>query len=218
MSAIDLIAAALPQETPPESPAEGVCCVTGAICLTIDRKHVIKPSFTNLDLLHAPMSNRAGVAAWRVMNYAPARQSLWFCDGKELRLIKRIDVRSLVLTGVDAPRWAGYVTTNYKKHGALRAPINVNGQQVWLFEMLLVDCSDRAAVADVWGRLRSAQDAGIPRPLIETLDIAPSYMAKIDWRLWRDFESWAHQRMNSPLYKFLTYLLPSKEELRNGCD
>ncbi len=216
MTAIDLIAAALPPETPPESPTEGVCCVTGATCLTIDRGHVIKPSFTNLDLLRAPMSDRAGVAAWRVMNHAPARQSLWMCDGTELRLLKRVDARALVLDGVAAPQWAGYVTTSYKKHGALRAPVNSGGRQVWLFEMLAVDCSDRAAVADAWARLRDAQDAGIPRPLIEALDVAPGYMAKIGWRVWRDFEAWARPRMLSPLYQFLAYLLPSQEELRHA--
>jgi hypothetical protein len=51
--------------------------------------------------------------------------------------------------------------------------------------------------------------------LIERLDIAPGYMAKIGWRVWRDFESWARPRMRSPLYEFMTYLLPSKEELKS---
>lgn len=216
MTAIDLIFSSLPPEVPPEPPAEGVCCVTGATCPTITRGHVIKPSFTNFDLLRAPSSDRAGVAAWRVMNHAPARQSLWLCDGSTLRLLKRVDARALVLGGVDAPRWAGYVTTSYKKHGALRAPVNAGSRQVWLFEMLTVDCSGRATVADTWARLRAAQDAGIPRPLIEALDIAPGYMAKIGWRVWRDFEAWARPRINAPLYQFLTYLLPSQEELRNA--
>jgi hypothetical protein len=216
MTAIDLIAAALPPESPPETPEEGVCCVTGATCATVHRKHVIKPSFTNLDLLRAPDSDRAGVAAWRVMNHTPARQSLWLCDGTERQLLKRMDARALVLGGVDAAQWAGYVTTSYKKHGALRAPVNSGGRQVWLFEMRVVDCSARADVADAWARLRAAQDAGIPRPLIEHLDIAPGYMGKIGWRVWREFDTWARPRMHSPLYDFLTYLLPSQEELRNA--
>lgn len=214
MTAIDLIAGALPSETPPEEPTPGLCCVTGAECATIARKHVVKPSFTNLDLLRAPQSDRAGVAAWRVLNHAPARQSLWWCDGHELRLLKRVDVRALVLDGVTASQWCGYATTSYKKHGALRAPVNSGARQLWLYEMLVVDCSDRDQVAETWARLRTAQDAGIPRPLIEALDIAPAYMAKIGWRIWRDFEAWARPRMKSPLYQFLTYLLPSQEELK----
>jgi hypothetical protein len=214
VTAIDLIAAALPPETPPEEPKPGLCCVTGAECATIARKHVVKPSFTNLDLLRAPQSDRAGVAAWRVLNHAPARQSLWWCDGHDLRLLKRVDVRALVLNGVTAPQWSGYATTSYKKHGALRAPVNSGPRQLWLFEMLVVDCSDRGQVAEMWERLRAAQDAGIPRPLIEALDVAPGYIAKIGWRVWRDFETWARSRMKSPLYQFLTYLLPSQEELK----
>jgi hypothetical protein len=227
MTVIDLIAAALPPETPPESPVEGVCCVTGATCQTISRKHVIKPSFTNLDLLRAPDSDRAGVAAWRVLGHTapnpgkkrdkrPLQQSHWLCDGQTVEYLDRQGVRRYVMDGVTTPQWAGYATTSYKKHGPLLATVNAGGRAVWLWETRLVDCSDRAAVTDTWARLRAAQDAGIPRPLIEHLDIAPGYMAKIGWCVWREFETWARPRMLSPLYQFMTYLLPSQEELRNA--
>lgn len=217
MIAIDLIAAALPQETPPEAPVEGVCCVTGATCPTINRKHAIKPSFTNLDLLRAPDSDRTGVAAWRALTYKWERMSSWACNGETFERLDRKGVRGLVLSRDEiALPCAYYATTSYKKHGSLRAPANPPGRRVWLFETRLVDCSDMDAVADTWARLRAAQDAGIPRPLIEHLDITPGYMAKIGWRVWRDFEAWARPRMLSPLYQFLTYLLPSQEELRNA--
>lgn len=217
MTAIDLIASALPPEAPPEPPADGVCCVTGARGPTVAREWAIKPSFTNLDLLRAPDSDRAGIEAWRVLNYAPARQSSWACNGKTFARLDRKGVREHVLTRDEiAIPCAYYATTSYKKHGALRAPANPPGRRVWLFEMRLVDCSDMDEVADMWARLRAAQDAGIPRPLIEHLDIAPGYMAKIGWRVWRDFEAWARPRMRSPLYEFLTYLLPSQEELKNA--
>jgi len=217
MMAINLIAAALPPEAPPEPSAVGVCCVTGETCPTISRKHVVKPSFTNGDLLRAPQSDRAGVAAWRALNYAPERKSSWACDGVTFCKLNRKGVRDQVLSpDVFTRPCAYYATTSYKKHGSLRAPVNPPGRRVWLFEMRLVDCSDMAAVRDTWARLRAAQDAGIPRPLIESLDIAPGYMAKIGWRVWRDFEAWARPRMLSSLYQFLTYLLPSKEELKKA--
>jgi len=217
MTAIDLIASALPPESPPETPMEGVCCVTGATCATVRRKHVIKPSFTNLDLLRAPDSDRAGVAAWRALTYKGERMSSWVCNGETFERLDRKGVRQHVLSRDEiATPCAYYATTSYKKHGALLAPANPPGSRVWLFEMRLVDCSDMAAVAETWARLRAAQDAGIPRPLIEHLDIAPGYMAKIGWRVWRDFEAYARPRMLSPLYEFLTYLLPSQEELRNA--
>jgi hypothetical protein len=217
VTAIDLIAAALPTETPPETPAEGVCCVTGTTCLTITRKHVIKPSFTNHDLLRAPDSDRAGVAAWRALTYKWERMSSWVCNGETFERLDRKGVREHVLARDEiALPCACYATTSYKKHGALLAPANPPGRRVWLFDMRLVDCSDMDAVADTWARLRAAQDSGIPRPLIEHLDIAPGYMAKIGWRVWREFEAWARPRMRSPLYEFLTYLLPSQEELKNA--
>lgn len=228
MNAISLMSLALPDCEPPEIPAEGVCCVTGCTGQTIARKYAIKPSFTNLDSLAVPGSNRVSVSAWRVLDYtmtnpgkkrdrAPLRQSSWVCDGESLTLLDRQAVRRHVLDGVDAKRWAGYVTTSYKKHGVLRTPINTGDRQVWLFEMLHVNCSDRRRVADWWSRLRAAQDAGIHRPLIESLDISPGYMGKVGWRPWCTFESWARPRMRSPLYLFLTYLLPSKEELKCEC-
>jgi len=215
MTAIDLIAAALPPESPPETTVDGVCCVTGATGATVHRKHVIKPSFTNLDLLRAPDSDRAGVAAWRALTYKWERMSSWACNGEMFERLDRKSVRERVLSRDEiALPCAYYATTSYKKHGALLAPVNHPGRRVWLFETRLVDCSDMEAVSDTWARLRAAQDAGIPRPLIEHLDIAPGYMAKIGWRVWREFEAWARPRMRSTLYEFLTYLLPSQEEMK----
>src|SRR5690606_32403398 len=69
MSAIDLLAPALPPDEPPEIVEQGLCCVLGTTEPTISRKHAIKPSFTNLDLLRAPDSDRVSVRAWRVLTY-----------------------------------------------------------------------------------------------------------------------------------------------------
>lgn len=227
MYAVDLLFAALPSAEPPEPPSRGVCCVTGEHCQTIPRKHAIKDSFTRHDLLRAPDSDRVGLAAWRIMTYTephpdpakkrglrPLQQSHWLCDGREIRYLNRQGVRALVVEGVDAVTWAGYVTTSYKKHGSLLAPVNTGSRQVWLWEVRAVDCSDRAKVAETWTRLRAAQDAGIHRPIIEALDIAPGYIPKVGVRIWLDFERWARPRMLSGIYQFLTYLLPSKEELQ----
>lgn len=227
MTAIDLIYPCLPQQAPPEIPADGVCCVTGEHGETIARKHGILDSFTNLDLLRAPQSDRIGIPAWRVLQYTvahpdpakkrdlrPLQQSAWICDGESLALLDRQGVRERVIAGVQAERWCGYATTSYKKHGALRAPINTGQAQVWLFEQLAVDCTDRTLVADYWSRMRDAQDHGIHRPLIEQLDVAPGYIGKIGWRRWIEFERWARPCYKSPLYQFIAYLLPSMEELR----
>lgn len=225
MTAIELLAAALPPRDPPQAPANGVCCVLATHEPSIERGQAIKPSFTNLDLLRAPQSDRVSVRAWRVLTHAvpaaegkkrdtfPLMQSSWICDGQSVIYLNRQAVRSLVLEGVTASQWCGYVTISYKKHGALRAPVNIGGAQRWLFETGIVDCSDRAKVGEWWERLRTTREAGIPRPVIETLDISVPLFSKYR-ELWQAFEPWARSKLHSPLFRFLVYLLPGEEELK----
>jgi len=227
MSAIELLYEVLPPREPPEEPADGVCCVLGTREPTIARTHAIKPSFTNLDLLRAPDSDRVSLRAWRVLTHSeeregkkrdafPLMQSSWIVSRGGLQMLTRQDVRVLVVDGVTLSEpWSAYVTTSYKKHGCLRAPVNVGGAQRWLFETELVDCSDRAMVRDWWERLCGAREAGIPRPVIETLEISVQLLAKHS-TLWMQFEPWARTRFLSPLYRFLTYLLPGEEELKHA--
>ncbi len=231
MSAIPLLYGVLPDRKPPEPAKLGLCCVLGTEGPSIDRKHAIKTSFTNLDLLRAPNSDRVSLAAWRVLTHSepaaegkkrdtfPLMQSSWFVS-HEMGLVKldRIGVRRLVIEGIRAQGpWAGYVTTSYKKHGALRAPLNTGEPQRWLFELDVVDCSDRQKVQDWWQIMRATRTAGIPRPVMESLDCSVHLMSK-HLRLWLDFERWARDKWQSPLYRFLTYLLPSQEELKERAD
>lgn len=230
MSAVELLHGALPAREPPSDVVEGVCCVLGTRELCVAREEAIKPSFTNLDLLRAPDSCLVSLRAWRVLTHSdpaaegkkrdtfPLMQSSWVVTDTQLQKLDRIGVRTLVINGMPMRReWAGYVTTSYKKHGCLRAPVNRNGSQRWLFELDVVDCSDRAKVAEWWEKLRSTREAGIPRPVIETLDCSVHLMSK-HLRLWLEFERWARDKWQSPLYRFLTYLLPSQEELRENQD
>lgn len=229
MRAIELLYSALPPRDPPEAPADGFCCVLGTREPTIARKHAIKPSFTNLDLLLAPDSERISVRAWRVLTHSepakegkkrdtfPLMQSSWIV-GEDLRLLDRQAVRSCVIEAMRPQGvWTGYVTTSYKKHGCLRAPVNRNGSARWLFELDVVDCSDQAKVLEWWDIIRHVRVSGIPRPVIETLDCSVHLMSKHP-KLLADFERWAREKVNSPLYRFLCYLLPSEEEIREQQD
>lgn len=226
MTAIDVLASVLPAIDLPETAADGLCCVLGTTEPCIDRRCAIKPSFTNLDILRAPNSDRISVRAWRVLTHAvdaadgkkrdtfPLMQSSWVCSPNGLSLLTRLEVRTYVIGGMwNTAPWCGYVTTSYKKHGALRAPVNVGQSQRWLFEMAIVDCTDREQVDAWWTILRETRAAGIPRPCIETLDLGLVTMAK-HLNRWLTFEQWARPRINHPLYRFLTYLLPSEEELK----
>jgi hypothetical protein len=231
MSAIPLLYAVLPDRKPPEPAKLGVCCVLGTEGPSIDRKHAIKTSFTNLDLLRAPNSDRVSLAAWRVLTHSepaaegkkrdtfPLMQSSWLVS-LETGLVKldRLGVRRVVIEGMTpSAGWAGYVTTSYKKHGALRAPFNTGDSARWLFELDVVACSDRDKLLHWWQIMRDTRVAGIPRPVMETLDCSVHLMGK-HLKLWLEFERWAREKWQSPLYRLLCYLLPSEEEIRGKQD
>jgi hypothetical protein len=103
--------------------------------------------------------------------------------------------------------------TSYKKHGALRAPVNTSSKAVWLFETRVVDCSDRNAVMETWAWLNEWQRRGLSRPILETLACPLHVLRRIGVDAWMCFFDWAWPRHRSPLYAFLCYLLPSKKEL-----
>lgn len=130
------------------------------------------------------------------------------------RRLTRAGVRAAVLGDTPAAPWAGYATTSYKKHGAILAPVNGPGRAVWQWDDIRVDCSNTAEVHAVWARLRAAQDMGLTRPVIETLECPAWLAARVGLARWLAFEAWARQRYASPLYRFLAYLLPSQEELK----
>jgi len=220
MHTLELIAAALRYSPDgraplPEEPAPGVCAVTGSECETIARRHLLTASFTSQALLRAPTSDRVGVAAWWALRHRWERMSSWFCDPYQFARLDRQGVRVQVLTGwINIEPWAGYATTSYKKHGALLAPVNPPGRNVWCWETEIVDASDEEAVNEIWRRLNIELRRGFGRSILESLD-CPAFVArKIGAREWMDFEAWARPRYRSSLYRFLCYLLPSQEELK----
>ena len=222
---VDLLASAFPAggwPELPEAPREGVCCVSGAVCETIARKHVFGGSFTDLSGMRAPLSDRVGVSVFVALKYAvprpgkkkpmwPEMNESWWCDGVSFVILDRVSARGLILGGVQVDRpWAGWITTTKKKHGAMRAPVNCNGA-VWAFDEHIVDCSgDRPH--RWYARLVAAQDAGIGRQSIETLDMPAGVIRKTGAETWLAFVHWARPRAFSPLYKLLCYLLPTQAE------
>lgn len=221
MHAVDLIHAGV-SPADPDYPGEitalerapGQCCLTGAECLTVSRAAVLGPSFVDGALLAAPGSARIGLAAAVALRYKWERMSSWIVDPSGFRRLDRQGVRAAVLGDPPSGPWSAYATTSYKKHGALRAPVNGPGRAVWLFEQRLVDCSDRRRLAAWWARLRAARVAGVPRPVLEDLAPSPKVISTYGLDRWLEFEAWARPRVRSAQYAFLCYLLPSEEELR----
>ena len=208
----------------PEEPAHGVCCMIGMELPTIARRHLLTSSFTDWDALERPDSDRISVAAWNAFTagelrdgksrrYCPERMSSWRCTAERFELMSRQAVRAAVLGDPPSSPWVGYATTSYKKHGGLRAPVNSGSSNVWLWETRVVDCTDRTAVSAMWHELRRWQDAGIPRPVLEAGELDAHLVGKLGVMAALDFQDWARPRVESALYQFAVYLLPSKDEL-----
>lgn len=219
--AVELIAATSPSPPLPEVEGErttGICCVTGVETECIPRRDFLGHSFTAQSELRAPLSPLIGVGAARVMSYRPERGSSWWCDGNTFVPLRRLDVRERVLHHIEVTQWAAYATTSYKKHGALRAPVNTGSRRVWLFENALADCTDVGFVSECWQRLTTMQGYGWPRPVLEDLQPSPGLMSKLALKGWTDFERWARRYQVSGTYQFLCYLLPSQKELAGDAE
>lgn len=215
MHAFSLLAPTVPIEPLPVDPQQNICCITGMECACIPRKLGILESFTNQDMFYAPQSAWIGVDAYRVLRYRPERASSWYCNGSTFQKLTRQDVRKLILCGEYDHRWAGYATTSYKKHGGLWATVNTRPRAVWRFESIDVDCSDHGRVDRMWSSMLEWISAGIGRRMMETLKCPPYWISRIGAATWMAFERWAAPIHLSPLYLFLCYLLPSKEEMTN---
>lgn len=229
MHAVNLLAMACPdewREPLPQEPIDGICCLTGQQGLTIKRSEVFGPSFTEFEIFKVPESDRVGVDVWHAFRAGyfaaegkqrkkkPEVMACWWTDGATWIETNKVKIRDLVFNGSGSRPWAGWVTTSYKKHGSTRAPVNRSEFGVWGFDESLVDCSDIDLVNEWHARLRQAQDAGINRTVIETLNIPVFVYNKIDQQEWLSFRAWAINKVEKSLYKFLCYLLPSHDELK----
>lgn len=221
MHTLNLIAQSLNASESPEPPgekAEGICCITGERTLCVPRKSILGKSWTQHDLLRAPESQLIGTDAYRALKYKWERMSCWIVSEAGFQRLDRQGVREQVLRDEMPDTWAGYATTSYKKHGALIAPLNSGRKRVWLFETTLVDCTDVDRTKGVWDRLNVELRAGIGRSIIETMDCPAWLLKKIGLHRWLTFEAWALPLYQGPLYRFMSYLLPSQAELKEEAD
>lgn len=222
MDAIRLIAEAVPDDGVPALPEParpGICCVTGVEGETIHRRHLLTSSFTQWDLLRRPGSDRIGVWVWRAWmygerrpgkkrDYRPERMSCWRATASRFEALDRDGVREALFAEPPGEPWAGYITDSYKKHGSLLAPVNHNGSALWLWETVVVDCTDRSTIADWWQRLRGWQDAGVYRSMLAAADLEPHVIQRIGVSATLEFLEWARPRRGAPLYQLLVALLP----------
>jgi hypothetical protein len=184
--------------------------------MCVARKDLFGRSFVDQNLMRAPASQHVGTNAWTALRHVPERKANWWCDGDTFRTVTRSEVRDLVLNGVTAPQWCGYITTSYKKHGALRAPVNSGGTQRWLLETRVVDCSARTVVRELWHRMRDLRMAGATREQIAALDVPPSALKRIGIARWMDFAAYMRTHQEDGLFALLLHLMPTQDELRKS--
>lgn len=211
MNCFDLISPHSDAELPCE-PEIGLCCITGIECMTIPRRELIGPSFTEQFRLVAPFSGRVGVNAFKALKFKWERMSSWVATKERFQKVSRTESRDAFFGFRDGP-WAGYITTSYKKHGAFRAAVNTTQSNIWAFEDLVVDGSDRERVSDWWQAMTDFQSQGISRMTMEDMTVPPGVIAK-QLAAWINFQKWAKGKHKSPLFKLLCYFLPSKDELK----
>jgi len=220
MHTVDLIANAIKNEPNieiPENTEPGICCVTSIECQTIRKKDILSSNFCNSDILLAPDSNRIGISAAIALQYKWERYSSWFVDEKQfIRFDKKL-FRDMFLNGVqNSKAWSIYITTSYKKHGALFTKVNNYKYGIWRFEMLDVDARDGSKNRRWYEKISDALiNKKIGRSVIESLDCPAWLINKIGLKNWMEFYNWAKDKWQSPLYKLCCYLLPSQEDLKN---
>jgi hypothetical protein len=202
----------------PLEKSHGVCCVTGIEGECYPRDTALSESFTNYDLLAAPRSQLINCNVWIALKYKWQRMSCFYCDETTF---KRIDVktekpfmRDLLFNPPKNKLWLLYITTSYKKHGGLLAPVNFNTNK-WLFETLIVDVN-MDYTRDWWEKLNYFLNNNISRPQLENYDIYIKSKKLDNIKINLEFLEWAKNKYKTPLYKLLCYLLPSKEELNSG--
>jgi len=198
----------------PSEPVEWTCSITGEKTLCIPRKCLFSSNFTEQPKLQCPESQFVSVKAYQALKYKKERMSSWIATKDKFTLLKRLDVRPLVLSGTGSELWAGWVTTSYKKHGAFRTRINTACQAMWAFDEMLIDCSDLEKVNNIYNQLVVYLKKGFSRTTLETLTCPGFVIIRTGLKEWLELEHWAKPIYKSNLYKFLCYLLPSQDELK----
>ena len=205
----------------PEKPARGVCCVTGLECDTISRKCGIKPTFTRQDIFRAPDSDRIGVDAFLTLGYEPERKACWIATEKEIRLVReniKATFREIILNE-QYPEgwWAIFITTTWKKHGAIVAPACQGKRRPFVaLDDEAIDVSRADILRDYFSRLRAAKKKGFSMQMLADVafDAASMKFGSFTLDKWFEFRDWANGIKRSPLYRLALYLLPSAEELK----
>lgn len=225
MHTINLFSGAIKQDhlPLPFQPIQETCCITGQKTDCIPRKYVLSNSFTAQELLKAPASKFACIDAYQAFKFRGHRSSWFVWQEEDLNIyykkLTRIEMRAIILSFVDISlltQWSIYASTTGKKHGSFFAPLNTaKFPGIVGFDSEIVDCTNAAKIRIQYRALECFLRIGISRSYLLNPDLPVWIINKIGVKTYNDFRDFAMDKYTSSLYKFLVYLLPSQEELKN---
>jgi len=135
--------------------------------------------------------------------------------GKFVRVDKNI-IRDVLFNGFSDAPWSMFVTTTYKKHGALRCPVNTGSHGYIGFDEAVIDCRDRDYCVEVYEHVFAAFARGANRNDLESLRPSKWTLKALGIKGWQEYKTWAEDKVESPLYQFCVYLLPPRKELEDA--
>lgn len=216
MLAISMLAQAIPKSERAELPCDpvaGVCAVTGLPGQVLPREKCIPETFNNQDLFMASAHPWIGVDAFQVLKHKHLRTRSWMVSGARPKLtwLTRDLARPMILGKWPASPWGAYVTFAGKKHGALRVVVNEGRCAHWTVEEQQADCTSIPLCRKIYERMEEAQEHGVGKGAMISLDVSAKAMAKIGPAFWLVFRQWAQIYAQSGMWRLLVWLLPSAE-------
>jgi len=193
----------------PSGAVKATCEATGLTTDCLLRKEVVSDNFTNQSRFNALGTGYISTMAYRVLKYKWERAGSWICYPERfVRLKTKADLLEGVLEQDKPEPWAGYITTSYKKHGCLLAPVNANGGNMWLFETMIVNCNNQQKVEEWYNIIQEARNRGVTKQILLSLLPTATQIMRYGLLWWHGFAEWAKKRRSTPLYKLVVYLQP----------
>lgn len=197
-------------------PYEATCALTGETRQCVPIKDCVSSNFTEWDVLTDPETEMMCVEAYYALKFRWERFSSWLCSrGKFVRVDKDI-IRDVLFNGfADAP-WSMFITTSYKKHGALRCPVNTGNHGYIGFDEAVIDCRDSDYCVEVYDHVFAAFARGANRNDLESLRPSKWTLKALGIKGWQEYKAWAEDKVESSLYRLCVYLLPPRKELEDA--
>lgn len=185
---------------------EGVCCISGNFATkTYKRKNILSSGFTDYDLIASSEGKRICEDAALVLKTPEMRRKNWLAEaGCPIEWIDRPKMWEILRSGyLPEHPWIGYITFAGKKHGSLRAKVNM-GTNIWQVE-------ERATVIDsdlvhvLSPVMVDLLNMGCSRASLLSLDLSSKLIKKIGIAKWIRYQQALLPHSQGSLYRLLVW-------------